>query len=94
MNNIEKMYNKMRDVIRFCVEPKSEIPADDEKIKKLCDQIKKVIEGPMGEVFTKTGVIEQMTQMALFKHLWKSFEKNGQMSFSVKSVISLKTNAA
>ena len=62
MNNIEKMYNKMRDVIRFCVEPKSEIPADDEKIKKLCDQIKKVIEGAMGEVFTKPGVIEQITK--------------------------------
>ena len=33
MNNIERMYNKMRDVIKFCVEPKSEIPADDEKTK-------------------------------------------------------------
>ena len=59
---MEKMYGRMRDVIKFCVETKSEIPADDEKIKKLCDQIKKVIEGPMGEVFTKPGVIEQITK--------------------------------
>lgn len=53
------------------METKSEIPVDDEEIKKLCDQIKRVIEEPMGEVFTKPGVIEQVTQMALFKHLWK-----------------------
>ncbi len=33
MNNMERMYNKMRDVIKFCVESKSEIPADDEETK-------------------------------------------------------------
>ena len=33
MNNIEKMNNKMREIIKFCVESKSEIPIDDEETK-------------------------------------------------------------